>query len=262
MSGIDRDMLMAYIDGQLDATGRAAIEADPAAMAEIAALQRQSDAIRTLFGPAAAEPVPTRLDPHSIARARSRRHWAGLRQAAVLAIVLGIGFVTGWLNRPLPQGPELYDRLIANAVSAHTVYVAENRHAVEVAGSDSEHLSSWLSNRLDQNLAMPDLSAEGFNFLGGRLLPAPEISGGRAAQLMYEDATGERLTLYITPSTGLTGPTYETVRLGLDTALYWADDIFTCTLVGPQSPEAMQAVLASVAAQLSPGQSQRVYRDL
>ena len=262
MSGIDRNMLMAYIDGQLDATGRAAIEADPAAMAEIAALQRQSDAIRTLFGPAAAEPVPTRLDPHSIARTRARRHWAGLRQAALLAFVLGIGIVTGWLNRPLPEGPELYDRLIANAVSAHTVYVAENRHAVEVAGSDSEHLSSWLSNRLERSLAMPDLSAEGLTFLGGRLLPAPEIADGRAAQLMYEDATGERLTLYITPSTGMTGPAYETVRFGLDTALYWADDTFTCTLVGPQSPETMQAVLASVAAQLSPGQSQRVYRDL
>lgn len=260
MSGIDRDMLMAYIDGQLDATSRTTLEADPAAMAEIAALQRQSDAIRTLFGPAAAEPVPTRLDPHSIARTRARRRWDGLRQAAVLALVLGIGVVTGWLTRPLPQDPELYDRLIANAVSAHTVYVAENRHAVEVAGSDSEHLSSWLSNRLDQNLAMPDLSAEGLTFLGGRLLPAPEIAGGRAAQLMYEDATGERLTLYITPSTGVSGPAYETVGFGLDTALYWTDDVFTCTLVGPQSAETMQAVLASVAAQLSPGQG--VYRDL
>src|SRR5690606_31282913 len=97
-----------------------------------------------------------------------------------------------------------------------TVYVAESLHAVEVTGGDSEHLSTWLSNRLETGLAMPDLSTEGFTFLGGRLLPAPEIAGGRAAQLMYEDAAGERLTLYITPATGISGPAYENVGFGLD----------------------------------------------
>lgn len=261
MSGIDRDTLMAYLDGQLDASGRAAVEADPAAMAEIAALQRQSDAIRTLFAPAAAEPVPARLDPHRLARVQSRQRTRTIARAAMFVAVLGLGIAAGWFLRPAGDGPELYDRLIANAVSAHTVYVAENRHAVEVAGSDSEHLSSWLSNRLDTTLALPDLSAQGLAFLGGRLLPAPEIPGGRAAQLMYEDGSGERLTLYITPSTGVTGPAYEATSFGLDSAFYWANDTFTCTLVGPQSPETMQAVLTIVAAQLSPGQSQRVYRD-
>ncbi len=262
MSPTDKDQIMAYIDGLLDAESRAAVESDPAAMAEIAALQRQSDAIRTLYAPASAEPVPARLDPHRLALVAQRRRWANMRQVAVLLVFLGIGIITGWLNRPEPTAPQIYDRLIADAVSAHVVYVAENRHAVEVPGSDAEHLSTWLSNRLDTSLAMPDLTANGLNFLGGRLLPAPAIPGGRAAQLMYEDNSGERLTLYITPATGVGGPALETVSFGTDNALYWANATFTCTIVGSQPDETLQAIATSVFAQLDPQDPPRTYPDL
>ncbi len=262
MSLTDKDQIMAYIDGQLDTATRAAVEADASAMAEIAALQRQSDAIRTLYAPAGTEPVPARLDPHRLALVAQRRRWASMRQVAVLLVFLGIGIITGWLNRPDPATPQIYDRLIADAVSAHAVYVAENRHAVEVPGTDAEHLSTWLSNRLDTSLAMPDLSANGLTFLGGRLLPASAIPGGRAAQLMYEDAGGERLTLYITPATGVDGPTLENASFGTDNALYWANTTFTCTIVGSQTPEALQVIAASVFSQLDPQTPPRTYPDL
>lgn len=253
MSDITRDTLMAYIDNQLDPAIRTRIEADPSAMAEIAALQRQSDAIRTLYQPAGAEPVPTRLDPHRLALNARRRRWQSMAQAAMIVAVLGVGIAVGWLLRPGNEATEPYDRLIADAVSAHTVYVAENRHAVEVASAEAEHLSSWLSNRLDTNLAMPDLSGQGLIFLGGRLLPAPAIPGGRAAQLMYEDDAGQRLTLYITPSTGVGGPDYETVSFGNDQVLYWTNAVFTCTIVGSETPEQLRAIASAVFAQLSPG---------
>ncbi len=257
MSEITRDTLMAYLDGQLDPATRAEVDAflaaNPEAAAEHAQLQRQSDAIRTLYGPAAREPVPSSLAPHRLALLAQRRRWHDMGRAAMFVAVLGLGIAAGWLLRPAADGPELYDRLIANAVSAHTVYVAESRHAVEVAGTDSAHLSTWLSNRLDTALAMPDLTAQGLAFLGGRLLPAPDVPGGRAAQLMYEDSAGERLTLYITPSTGVSGPAYEAVSFGVDTALYWASSTITCTLVGSQSPEQLQAIANAVLAQLSAG---------
>jgi anti-sigma factor RsiW len=109
---------------------------------------------------------------------------------------------------------------------------------------------------------MPDLSAQGLTFLGGRLLPAPEIAGGRAAQLMYEDNTGARLTLYITPVTGVAGPPYETLSFGDENALYWANGTFTCTIVGPQSPTTLQAVAQAVFAQLSPEHPPQDYQEL
>lgn len=257
MSEISRDSVMAYLDGQLDAPMRAEVEAylaaNPEAAAEAAALRRQADAIRTLYAPAGAEPVPARLDPHRLAATQKRQFGRNLARAAMIVGVLGLGIAIGWVVRPGADAPALYDRLIADAVSAHTVYVAENRHAVEVAGSDSGHLSTWLSNRLAAPLAMPDLSGQGLTFLGGRLLPAPEIPGGRAAQLMYEDGAGERVTLFITPSTGVGGPPSETVGFGTDTALYWANATFTCTIVGPQGADRLHAISQSVIAQLSPG---------
>jgi anti-sigma factor RsiW len=262
VSEITRDMLMAYGDGQLDAAQRAAVEAHLAAnteaAAEVARLARQSDAIRTLFAPAGAEPVPARLRAGRIAAEARRTRWRSLQQAAMIILLLGMGVATGWLLKPGSERPQLYDQLIADAVSAHTVYVGENRHAVEVAGTDSEHLSSWLSNRLATTLAMPDLSAQGLAFLGGRLLPAPAIPGGRAAQLMYENAAGERLTLYITPSSGIDGPDYEAVDFGTDKALYWSNALITCTIVGEAPSEQLQAVAKAVFSQLAPGG--RVYQ--
>lgn len=256
MTEITRDTLMAFVDGQLDAEASARVEAylaaNPEAAAEVGQLQRQTSAIQSLFGPAAAEPVPPRLDPHRLALAQSRNRWQAARRAAMILGVLGIGIAAGWLLRPVTDNPALYNRLIADAVSAHTVFVAENRHAVEVGRDESEHLSSWLSNRLGTGLAMPDLATAGFSFLGGRLLPAPAIPGGRAAQLMYEDAGGERVTLYITPKTGVDGPALELVQLGEDNALYWSSATITCTIVGPQPANALQALANSVFAQLIP----------
>ena len=266
MSEIPRETLMAFVDGQLDPKVRAEVEAwlaaNPDAALDLTLMQRQSDAIRTLYGPAAAEPVPARLDPHRLALAQSRRRWQVLGRAAMFVGVLGLGIAAGWLLRPAGSDPALYNRLIADAVSAHTVYVAENRHAVEVAGADTEHLSSWLSNRLSTELAMPDLTEAGYAFLGGRLLPAPGLPGGRAAQLMYEDGSGQRLTLYVTPATGVGGPEFELARFGTDNALFWSNAAITCTIVGAQSPQTMQALATSVFAQLTPAAPDSSYREL
>lgn len=264
MSEITRDMLMAYADGQLEGAQLEAVEAhlsaNPEAAMEVALQQRQSDAIRTLFAPAGAEPVPARLRPARIAAHRASRTRRGLLQAAMVVALLGIGIVVGWLVRPAADAPALYDQLIADAVSAHTVYVAENRHAVEVTSADAEHLSSWLSNRLATTLPMPDLTAQGLTFLGGRLLPAPAIPGGRAAQLMYENAGGERLTLYITPSTGVGGPNYEAVSIGGDSVLYWSNALMTCTIVGTTPAATLDAVARTVFTQLSTADAGQQYR--
>lgn len=256
MSEITRDQLMAYADGALSADERAAMDAwlaeRPDTSAEIAQMQRQSDAIRTLYAPITAEPVPQRLSVAHLARQQDKRRSRFWMSAAAAVFLIGIGLGAGWLLRGQMDTSGIADRLIADAVSAHTVYVLENRHAVEVNGADSEHLSSWLSNRLQTTLAMPDLSASGLTFLGGRLLPAPDVPGGRAAQLMYEDTAGARLTLYVTPSPGPNTPSYELANLGLDTALFWSDAVISCTITAPYPAEKLQAIARSVFSQLNP----------
>ena len=75
------------------------------------------------------------------------------------------------------------------------MYAAEKLHVVEVGADQKDHLVGWLSKRVGTPLVAPDLTAEGFSLVGGRLLPA---SGKPAAQFMYQDRSGTRISLYVT----------------------------------------------------------------
>ena len=80
------------------------------------------------------------------------------------------------------------------AALAHVVYSPEVRHPVEVGAEQVAHLVQWLSKRLGTSLQAPHLQTAGFQLLGGRLLPD---QGKAAAQFMYQDAAGRRVTLYV-----------------------------------------------------------------
>ena len=80
------------------------------------------------------------------------------------------------------------------AAYAHAVYVPEVRHPVEVRADEREHLNTWLSKRLAHTIVAPDVRNAGYQLIGGRLLPD---AGRPAAQFMYEDENGVRITLYI-----------------------------------------------------------------
>lgn len=257
MSAPDRDKLMAYADGQLDEAGRRSVEAYLAgnadAAGEVALMQRQNGAIRTLFASTGAEPVPARLHARRIAAQTGRQRNRGLGWVAAAIVLVGLGLGGGWLLRPLLDTRSPSATLIADAVNAHNVYVAENRHAVEVGSDDAEHLSSWLSNRLDTTLGMPDLSAEGFTLVGGRLLPGEPETGGRAAQLMYESTEKQRVTIYVTAALADRAPAYEFTAYDGAEAFYWANARITCTVVGTLPPEQMKAVARAVYSQLTEG---------
>ena len=266
MSRITPDLLMAYADGQLDPAERAAVHshlaANPDVAAEVALTQRQSDAIRTLFQSAGAEPIPARLRPSRIAAEQGRHRARTWRWAAAAVVLVGLGLGLGWFARPLFGAPAASAILIADALNAHAVYVAENRHAVEVGGDDSEHLSSWLSNRLDTNLGLPNLSAEGFTLVGGRLLPGQHEIGGRAAQLMYENPKAQRVTIYVTAALPDGQPAYQFTQYDGAEAFYWANARITCTVVGTLPSAEMEAVSKAVYTQLTTADagSERPYR--
>ncbi|QQR36985.1 anti-sigma factor [Devosia oryziradicis] len=257
MSQISRDQLMAYADGQLSPDERTAVEAylvaNADAAAEVALLQRQNDAIRTLFAPAGAENVPVRLKPQRLSAEIGRRRGQPWGWAAAAVVLLGLGLGAGWFARPLLDPNPASATLIADAVNAHAVYVAENRHAVEVGSDDSEHLSTWLSNRLDTTLGMPDLTAQGFSLVGGRLLPGEPDAGGRAAQLMYEDASQQRVTIYVTAALPDGKPAYQFASQDGAEAFYWANARITCTVVGTLPEAQMKAVAGAVYSQLTEG---------
>lgn len=77
---------------------------------------------------------------------------------------------------------------------AHTVYAPEVCHPVEVTAAEQTHLVHWLSKRLGRTLKVPNLSAQGYELVGGRLLPGDT---GARAQFMFQNGAGTRLTLYL-----------------------------------------------------------------
>jgi anti-sigma factor RsiW len=234
---IDTDTLHAYADGQLPDEQQAAVEAYLAAHPDAAALvaqwQRQNDAVRVMFGPVVGEPVPERLSPHAISqRVRSDRMQA-LRNLAAVFLVVAIAGSFGWyLRGAFWQEEPVSERLIDNAVLAHALYVKEKSHAVEAA-ADSPNLMRWLSNRIETPIDAPNLADQGYTFIGGRLLPGYNDDGahGPAAQLMYQNAGGERLTLYITSALDDKKEVWQFEERDGVGAYYWANNAVTCTIV-------------------------------
>lgn len=240
---ITADALHAFADGQLGEAERAAVElylaAHPVAAAEVAGWQRQNEAVRALFPSAANEAVPARLSPHRIAndvRVGRRQSFLNIA-AAVTLVVLGSGI--GWFGRDyMVPTKAASEYLIDAAVTAHALYVKEKTRAVEVA-ADAPNLMTWLSNRIATPIDAPNLTSEGYTFLGGRLLPSDPEYGipSPAAQLMYENGEAQRVTLYITAALPDKKEAWQfETRNGIE-AYYWANDAVTCTVVA-DLPEA------------------------
>jgi anti-sigma factor RsiW len=252
-SAITEDILAAYADDRLNAETRAAVEAwlagHPERAAEIAAWRQQNLDLRAAFPEPAADETPQRLDPRRIARqidaSRPRRSVIAFAAAAALVFGLGLGW---WSNMLLTPRPSVSGSFITAALAAHTIYTAEGRHAVEVGADEEDHLTTWLSNRLDRRLVAPDLTSDGFELVGGRLLYTADIP---AAQLMYENEIGERLTLYFTGEVPDGEAAYRFASRGELAALYWAGEAITCTVVGNLSRAELEDVARKAYEQLT-----------
>jgi len=233
--------LHAFLDGELAADRIKEVGTYVASDAEAAARLRrfrdQNDAIRRLYGPLLQRTIPDHLlpmlpdaasGPAKTGRARELRTWW-----APLLACLVLGAVIGWLAT-LPFGAEraTSPSFVADAFDAHQVYAGEFRHPVEVPASQEQHLTTWLSNRLGLRVVAPNLTPDGFDLLGGRLLPA---AIGPAAQLMYESADGQRLTLYVRASEEPRTTSFRFTKEDLIAALDWREHGAAWALVGELS---------------------------
>lgn len=244
-----RDELHALIDAQLDESRAAAVLAwlrqhpDDAWtllnwQVQAAQLRRQAQTVAAelpaALPSAALKPRASAAAP-SAWLARPALAWAF---GAALLLVGALVWQMPTRTAPAPSAPAF----VRHAGLAHAVFVPEKRHPVEVKGAEEAHLVQWLSKRLGRPLQVPDLRAQGYQLLGGRLLPGD--ASGPSAQFMFENAQGARLTLYV--SAGAGGPTaFHSVREGTQTAFYWIDRDFGYALLadaGQPLPRLARAV--------------------
>lgn len=194
-STISEQELHAYADGRLDAARRDAVEAwladQPEMRQAVAEWRIQSEQLHRAFDPVLDEPIPTRLT--EAAKPVSRFPVAMAAAVAWLALGGAIGYHLRGAVLPF-HGQQSATAMARQAALAHAVFSPEVRHPVEVGAAEETHLVAWLSKRLGAELKPPHLSGQGFELVGGRLLPG-EV--GPVAQFMYQDARGRRLTLYV-----------------------------------------------------------------
>jgi len=260
--GLDLRALSAYVDGELPGAEHAAIEArveqDPQAAARVVSWRAQKAALRALCGaPQRSERDERRArsdaaDPAFIVVRRSAPWWqrAGLA-ACWLAAGAGLALALGPLAPRLTGGA--WDSLTGQPPSfakradiAYAVYTPERRHPVEVAASEEEHLINWLSKRLNRPLSVPSLQEYGYSLVGGRLLPG---EAGPAAQFMYENGSGARLTLYVT-GTAPDETAFRLLRDGNRRTFYWVNDGMGYALSGPIAEGKLRSIAIEVCSAL------------
>jgi anti-sigma factor RsiW len=255
--------LSAWLDGELDADRHAQVDAwlrehpEQAARARLWAADR--DALRARLDPVLGEPVPPAL-LHQVLQQRPHPRW---NQAAIAAGLLVAGALVGaagvwqWQDQKVAAAIAAAQAgtpagWIQRAALAHTVYVAEPRHAVEVRAQE-EHLARWLTRRIDIPVKLFDLRDEGFELVGGRLLPD---AGGKSAQLMYEsvdpNAPKQRVTVYLRKPDAAAPTAFRYRQQGDLGEFYWVEAGAGYALVGALPKERLLSMAQSIYKQLPP----------
>lgn len=233
--------LQAWVDAALPEARRAEVEgylaADPAEAGRVRAYLAQKQELRALFNPILGEPLPGSLSklaspPPAAAVERPHRplleRWSLQRIAAGVVIALVSG-LSGWMAHDryppaesLAQATQM--SLPHQAAVAHAVFSPDVRRPVEVRAEQEDQLVAWLSKRLGTPVSPPKLGALGFELIGGRLLPG---NSGPVAQFMYQDASGQRLTLYVsTENTANRDTAFRFAQEGTVNVFYWIDGKF------------------------------------
>ncbi len=258
--------LHAYVDGQLTPARRADVdrhlERSPDALTKVHDWRMQNEQLRALLAPALTDPVPSAwIRPGRSVASR----WGQLAAGIVIAVVsAGAAWTTrGMLDeRAAPwqaakmastrqTAPLPLNGFAQRAVVAHVVYSPDVRRPVEVSSAQEDQLVAWLTKRLGTTVKPPNLQHLGYELIGGRLLPGER---GPVAQLMYHDALGERVTLYVTQELPSDHSPPETFfRYGQDgpvRVFYWVDGPMGYAISGGSSRGELLRI------------SQEVYRQL
>jgi len=258
------DKLSAWLDDELSKDQRAEVEdwlrdnPDDAARVRLWAADR--DVLRARLGPSLEEPVPTRLEQVVWSQAPSTLSSRWQRVAAsvallVLGAAIGAAAMWRWQRSVDDVAHAAGAGWEQRAVTAHSVYVPEVRHPVEVAvagktadesRAQEEHLSRWLTKRLGMPVKLFDLRAQGYELVGGRLLP--DVAAP-SAQLMYQrsgETSGPRVTVYLRKPESTTPAAFRYERQDDLGMFYWVDGPTGYALVGALPREQLLALAESI----------------
>ncbi len=252
---ITEDDLHGYVDGMLDGTRHAQVDAylqeHPEIASRTTSYAKQRDTLRAALAPIVQEPVPPQLNIARMIEARRRPRLSTWVASLAAAFLVLIGGVAGWSLRSAVQpASEGVLALAQEAADSYGVYASDRVRPVEIRASEGKELVSWASQRLQRPVTVPNLAALGYRFMGGRLLSTPH---GPAVMFMYDDDHGTRLVVLTRAMTvDRNMPMVPHVR-GAVNGFAWADKGVGYGLVGPAEPDVLHSIADSLRDQVKHG---------
>ncbi|KQV64540.1 anti-sigma factor [Rhizobium sp. Root1220] len=177
-------------------------------------------------------------------------------QALAAAIILfvvgcGIGYLAADNSGGAPNPPQTADAAsdandwLVDVTAYQRLIARQPRHIVEVASTQAEEISSWLTSTVGVAFRVPDLTSQGWTFQGARVF----LSNGRpVGQLVYTSADGDLASICFRKDSQAaeTEDFKETIKdeIGL---VGWHNAGTSYVLVGPSS----EASLAQLAMQIA-----------
>jgi len=252
---ITEDDLQAFVDKALDARRQSEVEAWLSQHREVAdrlaADIRIRESLRAALQPIAEEALPPELNLQRIVERRRQpiQGWRRIHSQAAAAILLLVaGGAGGWGLRDAQEPPRAgIAALASEAGDSYSVYAADTR-PVEIFADNAPQLVEWASSRLQRRVSIPDLSASGFEFIGGRLVPTPH---GPAVLYMFDDGDGTRLALLSRRMKVEQDAPMRLEDIGDLASVSWAVKGIGYSLVGPLDKAILHPIADTARAQLN-----------
>jgi len=254
----DDTLLMAYVDGEMDAAGvaeiEAAMESDLALARRVRVLRDTTAALRAAFNDVAREPVPERLlAPLGAQAPRPWRNGAFRRYAAAAAILaiaaLGAVALLPGIGVELPYTivAQQQDAWLNSVSNYHQVYVRsqgrDDRSLVDIGGEDRDYLETWFGRRLKRDLRLPRLEPVGFRLQGGRVT---FVEGQSAAQFFYKAVDGNDIVSFTIAHTARKDVEWTGIKRGGLNVIYWRRNGYAYVFVGAVGRDVLHDAAATM----------------
>ena len=218
-----RPLIAAYHDGELDAVRALQVEGH---LRRCAGCGAAVENLRALSGAtkSAYFPAPPDLRANGLTAIRGETaetkviqaqfHPAGwVTSALALAAAVLLGFFVAQTLYRVPAKQAFLSQLTDSHIRSLV-----GTHLIDVPSSDSHTVRPWFEGKLDFAPPVPDLTADGFPLVGGRV---DYISGRSVAVLVYQRRQ-HFINVFIWPDAGEERMVSETPRRGYN-VVHWTD---------------------------------------
>ena len=251
---ITEDDLNGFVDQRLDAVRHAEViaylDSHPDVARRVAGYRQQRDQLRAAFGSIAEEPIPPELDlSRMIAERRAPRPASRWSMAIAATVLLTVGVAGGWFAHGMaPLAATGVQAVAQEAFASYRVFGPDRIRPVEIRATDHDALVAWTAAQLSHPVAIPDLAASGYRFMGGRVVPTRQ---GPAVMFMYDDDNGTRVVMHARPMKTQSDMPMSPYSEGKVNGYAWSDGGLGYSLVAPMEPAALHAIADEVRRQLT-----------